>query len=157
MGMEKKLIKSWTCQQESDLVFIAQDFLKITKTPMTVILTGVVGAGKTTFSKYFARMVAGQNDEQVSSPTYSIINELENFVHADFFRIKKSSEIIHLEIPLYIEGKNYFFIEWGIDWLSEIRKELSSSFTIYELDITVLKKQNNINQDQRLFSLYVLT
>ena len=107
--------------------------------------------------KYFAKTITSHSDEYVSSPTYSIINEMENFVHADFFRIKKSSEIIHLEIPLYIEGKNYFFIEWGIDWLNEIRKELSSSFTMYELVITVLKKQNKINQDQRLISLYVLT
>jgi len=156
MGIEKKIIKSWNCQEESDLAFIAKDLLKYTKTPMAVILTGVVGAGKTTFSQYFARTIANDSDEYVSSPTYSIINEMENFVHADFFRIKKSSEIIHLEIPLYIEGKNYFFIEWGINWLSEIKKELSYSFTIYELEINILKKQNNLNLDERIFSLYVL-
>ena len=156
MGMGKKIIKSWNCQAESDLEFIALDLLNYTKTPMAVILTGVVGAGKTTFSKYFANTITNHSDEYVSSPTYSIINEMENFVHADFFRIQKSSEIIHLEIPLYIEGKNYFFIEWGINWLRDIKKELSSSFTIYELEINILKKQNNINQDERVFSLYVL-
>ncbi|OFZ52381.1 MAG: tRNA (adenosine(37)-N6)-threonylcarbamoyltransferase complex ATPase subunit type 1 TsaE [Bdellovibrionales bacterium RIFOXYB1_FULL_37_110] len=156
MVMQKKMIKSWTCKEERDLDFIAKDFLKHTRSPMAVILTGVVGAGKTTFSKYFARMIAGASDECVSSPTYSIINEMENFVHADFFRVKKSSEIIHLEIPLYIEGKQYFFIEWGIDWLSEIKKELNSSFTIYELEIIVSTPKKNILPQERIFSLYVL-
>ena len=61
------------------------------------------------------------------SPTYSIINEQDDFAHADFYRIEDAEELIHLEMELYAEGKNYFLIEWGLPFLNEINHNLVSN------------------------------
>ena len=64
-----------------------------------------MGAGKTTFVKYFINKL--QADEklkltEVTSPTFNLLNEYEtnNFIikHYDLFRIKNSSEIDDLNI-----------------------------------------------------------
>ena len=43
----------------------------------------------------------------IFSPTYSIVNENRD-PPTDFYRIESSEEILHLELPLYAENKNYF-------------------------------------------------
>ena len=115
------ILKSWKKVLESDLLDVIKEMKSLISTPAVVILTGPVGAGKTTFSKYFVQSMNIHSDaasSEVLSPTYSIINEMDRFVHADFFRIKQAHEITHLEIPLYTDDKDYFFIEWGRQWIA---------------------------------------
>ena len=98
-----------------------------------------MGAGKTTFSKVFI-----DNDETFS-PTYSVLSDTKDILHADFYRINSREEIIHLEIPLYLEGKNYFLVEWGRQHLKGIDKELPEDFNIYDLTIEIDSQETNEN------------
>lgn len=95
----KTQIKSWKNCAEKDLVSVTEEIKKTLQEKLAVIiLTGSIGAGKTTFTQYFV------SDQKVLSPSYSIINEAGCVVHADFYRLESKSDISYLEIPLLFKG-----------------------------------------------------
>ncbi|MBD64304.1 MAG: hypothetical protein CME62_03805 [Halobacteriovoraceae bacterium] len=150
--MQKKQIRSWKKVFVDDLNYVSYELKDIVAKPAVIFLEGELGAGKTTFSKNF------HNDPEGSSPTYSLINEHKDILHADFYRVKEREDIIHLELPLYLEDKNFLLIEWGFQHLSNIMPEIPDSFSYYVLEIHVNDKENREKTDQfsRDFQLYSL-
>ncbi|MCL4171464.1 UNVERIFIED_CONTAM: hypothetical protein GTU68_064222, partial [Idotea baltica] len=74
-----------------------------------------MGVGKTTLIKEIIRLL-GVN-ENVSSPTYSLINEYqsksnERIYHCDFYRLKSEEEAFDIGIEDYFDAENWCFIEW---------------------------------------------
>ncbi|EQC46396.1 tRNA threonylcarbamoyl adenosine modification protein YjeE [Bacteriovorax sp. BSW11_IV] len=138
------LERSWKKVFESDLENIASELKETVKKPAVIILSGPVGAGKTTFTKKF---VGGRADA-MSSPTYSIINENGNVAHADFYRLEEPEEIIHLELSLYLENKDFFLVEWGKKYVRDISRHVSIDFSFYEMVIEI----NEANEDSNTVS-----
>lgn len=136
-----ELVREWSDIFEKDLENFSEVLKEIVPTSSAIILTGPVGAGKTTFTKYF---IESDEGEEVCSPTYSVINENGNSAHADFYRLKSEEEVIHLELPLYLDDKDYFLIEWGRPFLKEISRNLDEDWAIFEL----VFKINSGNLDQ---------
>ncbi|EQC46040.1 tRNA (adenosine(37)-N6)-threonylcarbamoyltransferase complex ATPase subunit type 1 TsaE [Bacteriovorax sp. Seq25_V] len=132
MSLELSDVRSWKKVYENDLDNIIIELKEAVKTPSVIVLEGVVGAGKTTFTKKFI-----DQKSSTTSPSYSIINEVDNIVHADFYRLENRDEIIHLEIPLYLEGKDFFLIEWGREYLNDLVREVGEGFNFYLLEITM--------------------
>jgi tRNA threonylcarbamoyladenosine biosynthesis protein TsaE len=129
--MNKKLIREWKKVYKSDLGYIVYELKDLTKVPCMIILEGDLGAGKTTFTQTFI------GEGQTLSPTYSILSETKNFLHADLYRIEKNEEILQLELPVYLEDKQYFFVEWGMKFARRLFRELPENFTPYLLEISV--------------------
>lgn len=73
-----------------------------------------MGAGKTTFIKVLCKSL-GIND-QLSSPTYSIVNEYHydkgKAFHFDLYRLKGISELLDIGIEEYLDSGSYCFFEW---------------------------------------------
>ena len=103
--MNKKLIREWKKVYKSDLSYIVYELKDLAKVPAMIILEGDLGAGKTTFIQNFI------GEGETLSPTYSILSECKNFLHADLYRVEKNEELFQLEIQMYLEGKQYFFVE----------------------------------------------
>lgn len=149
--MNKKLIREWKKVYQSDLPYIVYELKDLAKVPAMVILEGNLGAGKTTFAQAFI------GEGQTLSPTYSIISETKNFLHADFYRLEKNEEILQLELPIYLEDKQYFFVEWGMKFAKRLYRELPENFTPYLLQIDVLESaEPGPEGHSRNFSLYSL-
>jgi len=148
-----KLLREWKKVFEADLESIITEMKDSLESPTILILTGDLGTGKTTFTKAFVKSESEEGTPEVSSPTYSIINESGNIVHADFYRLKSSEEIIHLELPLYLEDKEFFLIEWGKAYVDDIKKHVTEDFFYYELIIT----SNDGEMSSRNYSLYKIT
>lgn len=79
---------------------------------MTIILAGELGAGKTTFTKYFAA-ICGVAAEEVSSPTYVLERQYQGqslkLSHWDLYRVKElPEELYEPASPEVIR-----LIEWG--------------------------------------------
>jgi tRNA threonylcarbamoyladenosine biosynthesis protein TsaE len=137
---------SWKKAYENDLDGIIYELKGIVKKPALIILSGPVGAGKTTFIKHFV------GSEEIVSPTYSIINSTRDIAHADFYRIKDAEEVIHLELSLYAEDKVFFLIEWGMPFFRDIYREIGPGFVPYELTIEVNDPQfGDKERDQQVF------
>lgn len=81
-----------------------------------VVLKGEMGAGKTTLVKAVAGQM-GADENEVNSPTFSIVNEYETekglVYHFDFYRIKKQSEAVDFGIFDYFDSGRYCFMEWA--------------------------------------------
>lgn len=133
-------IRSWKKVLENDLDYLASELREVVEKPAAIILSGPVGAGKTTFTKRFVK------DAPIQSPTYSVINEAGEIAHADFYRIKDPQEIIHLELPLYLEDKEFFLVEWGMPFVREIARSLDEHFSLYELEIEVNAEEEKKGQ-----------
>jgi tRNA threonylcarbamoyladenosine biosynthesis protein TsaE len=150
--MNKKLIREWKKVFKSDLSYIVYELKDLAKVPSMIILEGDLGAGKTTFTQAFI------GEGEVLSPTYSILSECKNFLHADLYRIEKNEEILQLELPGYLEEKQYFFVEWGMKFARRLNRELPENYSSYLIEITVNEgNSDSTDSFSRNFSLYSLT
>ncbi len=146
--MTRKEIRSWKKVFEADLTYIAYELKEIAPGPAMIIIEGPLGGGKTTFSKVFI------DDDETFSPSYSVLSDTNDVLHADFYRVKDREEIIHLELPLYLEEKKYFLVEWGEKHFSGLCKELPEDFTTYLLEISINEKSEKELPESRNFVLY---
>ena len=73
-----------------------------------------MGVGKTTFVKAFAKIL--ESRDQVSSPTFSIVNEYAlphgKLFHFDLYRIKDEEEALQFGIEDYLSSSHWIIIEW---------------------------------------------
>lgn len=150
--MNKKLIREWKKVYKSDLSYIIYEMKDLAKVPAMVILEGELGAGKTTFTQNFI------GEGETLSPTYSILSECKNFLHADLYRIEKNEEILQLELPIYLEDKQYFFVEWGMKFARRLMREIPENFSVYLLEIVTNTSQPETPEGlSRNFFLYSLS
>lgn len=80
------------------------------------VFQGDMGAGKTTLIKALAK--AFTVSDQVSSPTFGIVNHYENqigeiFYHFDFYRVDDPAEALDIGIEEYFYSGNYCWLEWA--------------------------------------------
>ncbi|MBP1046959.1 tRNA (adenosine(37)-N6)-threonylcarbamoyltransferase complex ATPase subunit type 1 TsaE [Enterococcus sp. BWM-S5] len=78
-----------------------------------IILSGDLGAGKTTMTKGIALGLG--IDKMIKSPTYTIIREYQGgrlpLYHMDVYRVEGQTEDLGLEE--YFEGEGLSVVEWG--------------------------------------------
>jgi tRNA threonylcarbamoyladenosine biosynthesis protein TsaE len=149
--MNKKLVREWKKVYRSDLPYIVYELKDLVKVPAMVILEGDLGAGKTTFTQAFI------GEKETLSPTYSILSENKSFLHADFYRLEKNEDVMQLELSIYLENKQYFFVEWGMKFARRIVRELPENFTSYLLEITINDGSSESSEGpSRNFSFYTL-
>ena len=83
-----------------------------------VLLHGDLGAGKTAFVRGLARGI-GANPEDVSSPTFTIVQEYAGesmtLYHVDLYRLE-AAEIDDLGLEDLIAGDGVVAIEWAERW-----------------------------------------
>ena len=98
-----------------------------------LLLKGNLGAGKTTFSQFLLKKL-GSSDE-VSSPTYAIVNEYNSpkgkVFHFDLYRLKKIEEAYDFGIEEYLDNAFLCIIEWP-----EIYEEELADLPHHEMKIT---------------------
>jgi tRNA threonylcarbamoyladenosine biosynthesis protein TsaE len=128
---------------ESNLPEIAGALLNQYPTSRIFAFFGQMGAGKTTFIKTLCKVL--EVEENVSSPTFSLINEYHTpdgsrVFHFDFYRIKKIEEAFDMGYEDYFFSGEYCFIEWP-----ELVEPLLPAGTI-KVQIIVDEKQ-----DKRIF------
>ncbi len=123
----------YSSENVKDVEQIAGDFLQkivennSAKNATVVFLSGELGAGKTTFTKNFAKILGIK--ERLSSPTFIIFKKykipqnkknkelninFKNFFHIDAYRLKDEKDLLHLGWEEILKDKeNLIFIEWG--------------------------------------------
>ena len=86
---------------------------EVAKPGDNLVLTGDLGAGKTTLTKGIA--VGLGIDQMIKSPTYTIIREYNEgrlpLYHMDIYRVATSGADLGLDE--YFEGEGLSVIEWG--------------------------------------------
>ncbi|MBA6154425.1 tRNA (adenosine(37)-N6)-threonylcarbamoyltransferase complex ATPase subunit type 1 TsaE [Gelidibacter maritimus] len=83
-------------------------------TSKTLLFYGDMGVGKTTLIKALSQQLGSTMN--VSSPTFSIVNEYEIndglIYHFDLYRIKDEEEALNFGIEEFLFNDQWIFIEW---------------------------------------------
>ena len=121
----------------ADIEEVAKQLVNNLKTK-TWLFYGNMGVGKTTLIKAIVKQL-GCKDE-VSSPTFSIINEYEiindKIFHFDLYRIKDLEEAYNFGIEDYLDSNHYIFIEWPEKIESILTEELD------KISIEIVSEEN---------------
>jgi tRNA threonylcarbamoyladenosine biosynthesis protein TsaE len=127
------------------LAEVARQIIEFSENRNVWLFEGPMGAGKTTLIKAICQSFGVK--ENVSSPTFSLVNEYHNtkgeiFYHFDFYRIKSEEEASDIGVDEYFYSDDYCFVEWpslipsllpeeyiqiDIDILSETARKISLS------------------------------
>ena len=108
---------------ETELIALGEQLGKLLEKQDVIILSGDLGAGKTTFTKGIAKGLG--IDQMIKSPTYTIVREYEGrlpLYHLDVYRIGNDPDSIDLDDFLFGEGAT--IIEWG----EQIEPSLSDAY-----------------------------
>jgi len=129
---DRKLsLEATTYSEEETISFGGMVMLKYVKerynTPVILALKGDLGAGKTQFAKGIAKSL--KIDEQISSPTFTIIDEYEyvladtngKFIHMDTWRVDGAEELDRTGIEEFVKVGNILAIEWADKFYDQIK------------------------------------
>lgn len=100
---------------EQETKDIAYNIAKNAKKGDIYCVSGDLGAGKTHFSKGFAKGLL--IEEHITSPTFNIVNEYTQgtllFYHFDVYRITDIQEMYDIGYEEYFFGEGVCLIEWA--------------------------------------------
>ncbi len=99
-----------------DLTRVATTLAEHVKQYKVWLFHGEMGAGKTTLIKEVCKAIGVVDN--MSSPTFSIVNEYETkdhqkVFHFDFYRIKNEAEAVDIGTEEYFYSNHPCFIEWA--------------------------------------------
>lgn len=104
--------------------------------PTLVVLSGDLGAGKTTLIKGIAEGFHAASQENVTSPTFTLIHEYRgpgvNVYHVDLYRIDTQRELDTLALDDLFDASSVVLIEWG-EKFARFRGERDVEITIERL------------------------
>lgn len=116
----------------NEVELVAKQIIK-QATSKTLLFYGNMGVGKTTLIRALVKEL-GSNDD-VSSPTFSIVNEYETkdslIYHFDLYRIKDLEEAYNFGIEDYLNSDNWIIIEWP----EQIEPILEHSFNTINIEL----------------------
>ncbi len=85
--------------------------------PRLVLLRGELGAGKTTLIKGIAAGFQAASEEDVTSPTFTLVHEYRgpkaNLYHIDLYRVDTPRQLETLGLDDLIAENSVLLIEWG--------------------------------------------
>ncbi len=85
--------------------------------PKLVLLTGNLGAGKTTLIKGIAEGFRAARNDEVTSPTFTLVHEYRgpeaDVYHVDLFRVDTERELETLGLDDLRNERSVMLIEWG--------------------------------------------
>ncbi|MFA5061871.1 MAG: tRNA (adenosine(37)-N6)-threonylcarbamoyltransferase complex ATPase subunit type 1 TsaE [Patescibacteria group bacterium] len=115
---------------EKETEKFGQDLSAKLKGGEVVLLSGELGAGKTTLIKGLARGLGIKNE--MTSPTFTLMNVCpmpagRNFVHIDTYRLKNAQELIDIGVEDYLGKPNTICV---IEWPEKISGLLQNKKTI---------------------------
>jgi tRNA threonylcarbamoyladenosine biosynthesis protein TsaE len=98
-----------------------------------VLFNGPMGAGKTTLISALCRSLGSTDD--LSSPTFSIVNEYESkagtIYHFDFYRIESIEEAFDFGVEEYLYSDKICFLEWS----EKIEELLPNKYLIVNIEV----------------------
>lgn len=106
--------QDWTIRTSSEEETIAAGVDLAKRLRGVVLLTGDLGAGKTTLVRGIVTGMDGAQAEEVSSPTFTLIHDYgAGVVHIDLYRLDEARQIETLGLDEVFDNSVLVLIEWG--------------------------------------------
>jgi tRNA threonylcarbamoyladenosine biosynthesis protein TsaE len=131
------MFKKRICTKSSQETFdFGKDLGKAIDFPLIIFLQGEMGAGKTVFAKGF---VAGMGlDDEVTSPTYTIVNEYGHppkIYHFDLYRLSDPDELYEMGFDDYLSQGCTLLVEWPDLIMEDVFKDRLEVTIITRIDV----------------------
>jgi tRNA threonylcarbamoyladenosine biosynthesis protein TsaE len=120
------MTQKFTTNSPEETVALGRELARSLTPPKVVLLRGDLGAGKTTLVKGIAEGFQAAAEEDVTSPTFTLIHEYRSpsasLFHIDLYRIDTQRELETLGLDDLISENSLLLIEWG-DKFERFRRE----------------------------------
>jgi tRNA threonylcarbamoyladenosine biosynthesis protein TsaE len=101
---------------EEETIALGEEIARELAPSDVVLLSGELGAGKTTIAKGIVKGLKAAAPEDVSSPTFTLIHEYgerPKVYHIDLYRIERPSEVLALGLEDLMDSGAILLVEWG--------------------------------------------
>ena len=107
-----------TTHSAEETIAFGRTLVELLAPPKLVLLRGDLGAGKTTLVKGIAAGFEAAEEEDVTSPTFTLVHEYRgpqaNLYHIDLYRVDTVRELETLGLDdLRADANGILLIEWG--------------------------------------------
>jgi tRNA threonylcarbamoyladenosine biosynthesis protein TsaE len=103
--------------------------------PQLVFLSGELGAGKTTLAKGIISGLGAAREEEVTSPTFTLVHEFRGPVrvfHIDLYRIEGHADLQSLGLDDLFASPAIVLVEWPEKWT------LASDWSVLRIRLAAL-------------------
>ena len=106
-----------TTNSAEETIALGRTLAEMLAPPKLVLLRGDLGAGKTTMVKGIAAAFEAAAEEDVTSPTFTLVHEYRgpraNLYHIDLYRVDTQRELETLGLDDLRTDDSVLLIEWG--------------------------------------------
>ena len=111
------VLREITTHSAEETIAFGRTLTELLAPPKLVLLRGDLGAGKTTLVKGIAAAFEAAAEEDVTSPTFTLVHEYRgpraNLYHIDLYRIDTQRELETLGLDDLRSDNSILLIEWG--------------------------------------------
>jgi tRNA threonylcarbamoyladenosine biosynthesis protein TsaE len=112
-----ELVREIATRSPEETIAFGRSLTDLLAPPKLVLLRGNLGAGKTTLVKGIAAAFDVASEEDVTSPTFTLIHEYRgprtNLYHIDLYRIDTPRQLDTLALDDLRSENSILLIEWG--------------------------------------------
>lgn len=117
MTIFQKTTRELTSHSAEETIALGRTLADVLHPPKLVLLRGDLGAGKTTLVKGIAAAFGAADEEDVTSPTFTLIHEYRapkaTLYHIDLYRVDTPRQLETLGLDDLTGEGSILLIEWG--------------------------------------------
>lgn len=110
-------VREFNTSSPEETIALGRELASRLAPPKLVLLRGDLGAGKTTLVKGIARAFEAASEDDVTSPTFTLIHEYRGpkatLYHIDLYRVDTQRELDTLGLDDLMGENHILLIEWG--------------------------------------------
>ena len=116
-----------TTRSAEETIALGRTLVELLRPPKLVLLRGDLGAGKTTLVKGIAAAFGAAEEEDVTSPTFTLVHEYRGkkvrLFHLDLYRLETERELLTLGLEeMANEPDALVLVEWGEKFPSVVER-----------------------------------
>src|SRR3954470_15158009 len=141
--------KQFLTRSPEETIGLGLQLAEFLSPPKLIVLSGDLGAGKTTIIKGIAEGFKAESQENVTSPTFTLIHEYRGpavtVYHIDLYRVDSQRQLETLGIDDLRDERSLVLLEWG-EKFERFRNEADAEIRIDRLgenDRKIVFKNNN--------------
>ncbi len=106
----------WITRSTEETVGLGRRLAEQLRPPVLVLLSGELGSGKTTLAKGIISGLGAAREEDVTSPTFTLVHEFHNHTkvyHVDLYRVDNFRDLESLGLEDALAQPAVIVIEWS--------------------------------------------
>ena len=112
------MVREFITESDDATIALGRSLAAEVTPPLVILLHGDMGAGKTTFSKGLISGLGVAREEEITSPTFTLVHEYlgskVRLYHLDLYRLETERELLTLGLEEMAEQPDALvLVEWG--------------------------------------------